>query len=202
MTVSLNHPMATTGGSSGGAVSAHITNPVVVLGEVTILNNPVTAHVVNQVSAHVANQVSAYITGTVGVTGNTSAHVINTVSAHVVNTASVTPFLVQVLKSTAGTTVSGNNEPVSRVAAKKIKVHGFSLTTRGVSATICKFLDGTAGTSKWQVVLETTSGQISGANLAVTPPGYLFETSVSAALVLNTDSGSVVHYSVAWFEEA
>ena len=67
--------------------------------------------------------------------------------------------------------------------------------------TIAKFTDG-AGNEKWRYALQAQSAGIAGANLAVTPPAYLFATGVGNTLCLITDSGSLIHYSISYFKES
>ncbi len=50
----------------------------------------------------------------------------------------------------------------------------------------CGFYSG--ATLLWPVVLAAVSSAISGANLAVSPPGFLFKGTTGAALTFNTGS--------------
>lgn len=108
------------------------------------------------------------------------------------------------LKSTGGlASSSGDNTLISAVAAKKIKVQAYTLTTLSTTAVICKFTDGAAGTELWRLILQAPTDTSTGANSpAVAIPGHVFETSVNTALVLNLDSAQNIHWSVSYFEEA
>lgn len=100
--------------------------------------------------------------------------------------------------SVSGKTVAG---PTS---SRVLKVYGIALTTTAQVGIVAKFTNG-AGTSPtefWRYALQAPSQGIAGANLAVTPPGYLFATASGSTLSLVLDSASLVHYSVSYFEES
>lgn len=96
-------------------------------------------------------------------------------------------------------------------AANTIYVYGYSLTTPPTSVVgivACRFLSGSTN-QLWRVLVGThgigtgstnTNVPIIPAQLAVTPPGYLFKTATSAPLLLNITS-SGVNYSVAAWRE-
>ena len=105
-------------------------------------------------------------------------------------------------------TVSGSTTAVSQEggviispeASHNIKVYAFSLTTTAQVHLTAKFTDG--ANELWRYALQAPSAGISGANLAVSPPGYIFATGVGNTLVLMLDSASLVHYSVSYFKES
>lgn len=98
--------------------------------------------------------------------------------------------------STLGKTIAGPT--TSRV----LKIFAIALSTTAQVHTVAKFTNG-AGTAVefWRYALQAPSQGIAGANLAVSPPGYLFATAAGATLALVLDTASLVHYSVAYFEE-
>ena len=105
--------------------------------------------------------------------------------------------------------VSGANTVVSPEASRNINVYAFSLTTTAQVHISPRFSIGQTGgaganpaTVLWRVALQAPTQGIAGANLAVTPPGYLFATGVGNTLALYLDSGSLVHYSVSYFKES
>lgn len=100
--------------------------------------------------------------------------------------------------STSGATIK------SPISSRVIKVYAFSLTTTAQTGLQCRFTNGSGAspTTKWQVALQAPSQGIAGANLAVTPPGYLFAMASNTTLALVLDSGSKVHYSVGYFLES
>lgn len=88
----------------------------------------------------------------------------------------------------------------SSQAALKTKVYAYSITTTNVSAQGVKFYNGV--TMLWPVVLQAVSSAISGANLAVSPPSYLFANSTGAALTLNLASSLAgFKVGVAFFQD-
>ena len=129
--------------------------------------------------------------GTVSVTGS------------VVNTSSTAVIPGTVSGSTSGVSVSG----VTLVAPESnhnIKVYAISLTTTAQVHLTAKFTNGsgTSPTEFWRYALQAPTSGISGANLAVSPPGYLFATGVNTTLSLVLASASLVHYSIAYFKES
>lgn len=97
-------------------------------------------------------------------------------------------------QSTATTIVSSN-------AASRAFVYAYSLISTivgGGSSMLWGFYDG--ATLKWGGGLAAPSGGMSGANLAVSPPAYLFATSTGQALTFNfASSNAGVSLSVAYW---
>uniref|UniRef100_A0A7V3N5E7 Uncharacterized protein n=1 Tax=candidate division CPR3 bacterium TaxID=2268181 RepID=A0A7V3N5E7_UNCC3 len=92
---------------------------------------------------------------------------------------------------------------VSPESGRAIKVYAIALTTTAQVHLTAKFTNG-AGTPTeyWRYALQAPSSGISGANLAVSPPAYLFATSAGSTLALVLNSASLVHYSIAYFKES
>ena len=105
--------------------------------------------------------------------------------------------------SASGVSVSGNTV-VSPVVGSVIKVCAFSLTTTAQVHLAARFTNGagTGPTEFWRVALQAPAKGIAGANLAVTPPGYLWATAAGSTLSLVLDSASLVHYAVSYFRES
>lgn len=99
---------------------------------------------------------------------------------------------------------SGLNTIISPSANYSFKVFAFSLTTTGVVSNNVRFTNGSTlgGGELWRVALQAPSGVVAGANLAVTPPGYLFATGTNTTLALYLGEASTVHYSVAYIKES
>ena len=114
-----------------------------------------------------------------------------------------TANIFTVAGSTSGVSVSGVTL-VSPSANANFKVFAFSLTSTGTVHQTISFANGNgaAQTKFWEVGLQAPSQGIAGANLAVSPPGFLFETGLSTTLVLFKDTGSLVHYSVSYIKES
>lgn len=156
------------------------------------------------------------VTGTIAavtnITNSISVHMLSTggtiavkidPSYNVVNTGSTIIIPQTASSSTSAVSVSGATV-VSPVTSRLIKVYAFSLTTTGVVNITARFTNG-AGTSPtefWRVALRAPSTGIAGANLAVTPPGYLWATASGSTLSLLLDTASLVHYSVSYFLES
>lgn len=91
---------------------------------------------------------------------------------------------------------------VSSVAAVRPCVYAYSVTSTAVANVLVEFMSGTV-TAVWHTEVGTGSSGVSGANLAVAPPGRLFQ-STAVALPINVRLGSTaveVKLSVAWFTE-
>jgi len=105
--------------------------------------------------------------------------------------------------ATGSASTAGNNTVVSPEASRSIKVFAYQLTTTAQVGIAPRFTTGASAgaTELWRNALQAPTQGIAGANLAVTPPAYLFATGAGNTLALYIDSGSLVHYSVAYFKE-
>lgn len=149
----------------------------------------------------------------VGITNSVAVHVLSTngtitikndpASYNLVN-AYHTANIFTVAGTTSGVSASGVTL-VSPSANASFKVFAFSVQTTGVISMNPQFTNG-AGTSPtvfWTPLITaaaTTSSPV-GANLAVTPPGFLFATGTSTTLAL-LNQGSLIHYSVSYIKES
>lgn len=146
--------------------------------------------------------------GTLGVhlltTAGTITVKIGPESAAFVN-AGHTANIFTVSGSTSGISASGVTL-VSPSANASFKVFIFSIQTTALGSSVFTFTNG-AGTSPtefWRPLVtaaSTTSSPV-GANVAVTPPGFIFATGVSTTLALLNPSGVLVHYSVSYIKES
>lgn len=106
------------------------------------------------------------------------------------------------IKSKSGTcNSSGNNTIVSAVTGKKITVFAVKLLSVTTTALTAAWQDGASGTEIWRDYIQTPASVVGGANLAVTPPGFLFQTSSGTLLNLNLSSAVAVHYAISYWEE-
>jgi len=109
------------------------------------------------------------------------------------------------LQSFAASTAFNNSSVItiaSSNAAQRAFVYAYSIISTITAFQQVGFYSTNAGTSSlvWSLGLHATSSAISGANLAVTPPAYLFASSTGAALTVNvptTNAGMTV--SVAYW---
>lgn len=94
---------------------------------------------------------------------------------------------------------------VAPSANYNFKVFAYSLQTTGIVSEVFRFTNGGASVTEfWRglvTAVETTSTP-KGANLAISPPAYLFATGTSTTLALKMDTGSLVHYSVSYIKES
>lgn len=133
---------------------------------------------------------------------------VNVAAAQTIATTNAGTFAVQnnstgkTLLTASGSCASSGNNTLIAAGTNKLKVFAFSLTTTSTTAVTCIFQSGASGTELWRVVLQAPTGVNVGANLAVTPPAWLFATASATLLNLNLSSGQTVHYSVAYYDEA
>ena len=78
------------------------------------------------------------------------------------------------------------------------RVFAFSVTSTIVTPGAVDFLSGTNAT-KWKVGLGSASSGVMGANLATSPPGYLFATDTGAALSFRAGTTGVYRVSISYF---
>lgn len=98
---------------------------------------------------------------------------------------------------------SGLNTLISPESGRVIKVYAYSITTTGQVNNNVRFTNGSTGGGGelWRLALEAPAQGIAGANLAVTPPGYLFAGPTNSTIALYLGEASLVHYSLAYFKE-
>lgn len=106
-----------------------------------------------------------------------------------------------IVSKSGSASTSGNNTLVA-AGTNRLKVFAFSLSTSSTTALTVKFQDGASGTDLWSVILQAPTSISTGANLAVSPPAWLFATSSATLLNLNLSSANAVQWSVSYFDEA
>ena len=106
------------------------------------------------------------------------------------------------LQSKSGSASSSGNNTLIAAGTNRLKIFAFTLSTTSTTAVTVKFQDGASGTDLWSVILQAPSSVSTGANLAVTPPAFLFATSSATLLNLNLSSANAVQWSVSYFDEA
>lgn len=104
---------------------------------------------------------------------------------------------ILVLNQTAG----GSTALISSVAALKHKVYAFGVYSTVTDISSAAFLSS-AVIERWGMILGSGSSGITGANLAVSPPGFLFETVVANALNFTASATGLYRVSLSWFTEA
>lgn len=157
------------------------------------------------------------VTGTInavtGITNSIAVHLLSTngtiwikpdpSGTFFTNSAS-TANIFAVSGSTSGVSASGV-QLVAPSANASFKVFAFSLQTTGIVSVVARFTNGGgAATEYWRglVTSNQTASAPVGANLAITPPGFLFATGTSTTLALHLDTATLVHYSVSYFKES
>lgn len=146
----------------------------------------------------ITNSINAYL----GATGGTIAVKIDP-GYNIIGTQATMVIPIVTAGSFNGVSVSGKTI-AGPTSSRVLKIYAYSITTTAQVSLTAKLTNG-AGTSptvfeEW--ALQAPAQGISGANLAVTPPGYLFATASGSTLALVLDSASLVHYSIKYFEES
>ena len=98
-------------------------------------------------------------------------------------------------------TAGGSTALISSVAAVKHKVYAFSVTSTVVGPSSCAFVSS-AAIERWGLIIGSQSSGVTGANLAIPPPGFLFETETANALNFLASSTGLYRVSLSWFTEA
>lgn len=104
------------------------------------------------------------------------------------------------------TSTAGNNTLVSPSASYNFKVYAYSIQTTGVVSIAPRFTTGASAgaTELWRPLITAAASSSSpvGANLAITPPGFIFATGTNTTLALYLDAATLVHYSVSFIKES
>ena len=106
--------------------------------------------------------------------------------------------VVDVLLTTASTNaMSGSTSFSIQSSGANLRsyVTAYSILTTNAGPTQVAFYS--SGTMTWPMVLAAVSSAVTGVNLAVAPPGYLFRTNASEDLTLRTNGSTVVGWVVA-----
>lgn len=110
------------------------------------------------------------------------------------------------LQSTCFSTM-GNNSTSSTIVSSaatplRVKVYAYSITSTVQAINTLSFASSLANPI-WCVQMQSMSSGITGANLAVSPPAWLFATEASSPLVFKvTGTTGTYHLSVSYFIEA
>lgn len=182
-------------------------------GTVSISNSPTIASITSSVAVYFdRGNPSVTIAGvntasTLGVhlTGTTGTLIVkpDPAGTYFVNAAH-TAGIFTVTGSTSGGLTSGVTL-VAPSASYNYKVFAYSIQTTGIVSSAWRFTNGAGSeTELWRplVTAASTSSSPVGANLAVTPPGFIFATGTNTTLALKTDNASLVHYSVSYIKES
>ena len=110
--------------------------------------------------------------------------------------ASYASTTILVLNQTGG----GSTTLVSSVAASAHKVYAFSVTSTHTTPSSCAFISS-AATEEWGLQVGSGSSGVTGANLAVSPPAFLFKTVASEALGFTAVSTGLYRISISYFTE-
>ena len=111
------------------------------------------------------------------------------------------------LQSTGFSTIGNNSTSstvVSSAAGLRVKVYAYSITSthNGAAANTLSFNSSLADLL-WPMSLRALSSGITGANLAVSPPGWLFATAAGSPLVFKVTGGTgSYHLGLSYFVEA
>ena len=180
-------PAAPAIGSITSSISTHILSTG---GTIHVKTDP------SSVISGILSSINVYLGSTAGTIGVRVGQVDGVVLTNSQHTASI--FTTS--GSTSGGTTSGVTL-VSPSANYNFKVFAYSIQTTGAVSNAWRFTNGAGSeTELWRPLVSSSAAV--GANLAITPPGYIFATGVNVTLALKSDSGSLIHYSVAYIKES
>lgn len=142
-----------------------------------------------------------------GVEGSTTAPAVGVIGLH---TRQVFPTMQSTTISITSTHSTAIYSIVSSVAALRHKVYAYfvgSTHTNPSTLIFCSSLSN-SGLDHWHVNFGSGSSGITGANMALTPPGFIFGGVTANALNIKIEGGSsvtatcVARVSLGWFDEA
>lgn len=151
--------------------------------------------------ASTGNTVQARVTTSSGgaVNGSTSYHSSNHTFMGL-NVRPLMPVMNSVSTTVTSTASSHFYELISSGALLQKRVYAYSVTSTAASPLALEFVSGT-NTVVWSLDVGSGSSGVTGANLAVPPPGALFQTAFSGNLNLRLASTGVgVRVSLAYYE--
>ena len=185
-------------------ISGNVNVATATLGTVTITGTvtpSTTATTITNAGSINVNVATATL-GTVTVSGNVNISSATlgtvTITGSVTNSVSTIPIMSKTLTGTSGSFTATNATLFT--PTNKAKVYAFSLTTTSASELICVFHTG--GLELWRATLMAPAGANSGANLATTPPSWLFASRTGTAVSLSISSAVLIHYAISLFDEA
>lgn len=145
----------------------------------------------------VGNPVNVSLTSTaVTVAGTVS---LSSTAVSVTNSVSTIIMVGRTLTGSTGS-ISATTGTITVAPTNRVKIYAFSVTTTSATEVICIFHTG--GLELWRVALMAPAGTNAGANLATTPPNFLFASRTGTAVSLSLSSAVLVHYSTSYFDEA
>lgn len=138
------------------------------------------------------------------VEGSTTAPAVGVIGLHVRQVYPTLQSTTTLITSTASTAVYAL---VSSAASLRQKVFAYSITSTHTRPSTLVFMSSLAS-DLWAVQMGSGSSGVTGANLALSPPGFLFATAAANALNVRFEDGSsaastqVVRVSFSYFSEA
>lgn len=181
---------------SGGDPGVKITS-----GTVTGITNSIAVHVL---STGGTIQVQNLTSGTVSMSAKDGTFAVYFSPARPVVLADNqhTSSIFTVSSSVTGSYPSGKTI-IAPSASYNFKVFAIAITTTAQLQNVVQLHNGgETETEFWRYALQAPTAGIAGANLAVTPPAYLFATGTSTTLAIQADASSLIHYSVSYIKES
>ena len=203
--------------SAAYGVVMRLAGSATITGSLTGITNSIAAHILStggtlQVKTDPSSAIQISNAPTItGITNSISAHILSTggtINVQIkpgalLTTPGHTASIFTVTGSTSGGTTSGVTL-IAPSASYNFKIFAYSLQTTGLVSSAWRFTNGAGSeTELWRPLITAAGSSLPiGANMAVTPPGFIFATGVSTTLALKSDSGSLVHYSVSYIKES
>lgn len=177
--------------STASTITNAVSNPVNVSLTSTVVSvtlPPALTTTAVTVNNAVGNPVNVSVTNTAGT---------------VTNSVSTIQIVGRTLTGSTGS-LTATNGTISLTPTNRAKVYAFSLTTTSATEVTAIFHSGSVanGLELWRVTLMAPAGTNAGANLAVSPPNFLFASRSGTAVSLSLSTAALVHYSISYFDEA
>ena len=151
------------------------------------------------------------VTAVTDITNSIKVHILSTGGTLIIKPDPAGTFFTNGANTASIFTVSGSTSGgltsgvtlVAPSASYSFKVFAYSIQTTGAVSMVPRFTNGGESATEFWRPLVTASGVtgVQGANLAVTPPGFIFATGTSTTLAIKNDTSSLIHYSVSYIKE-
>lgn len=170
-----------------------ITNPVTIKGNSSVVQsgtwNIGTVTAVTDITNPVTIQGNSSVLQSGTWTVNVGAHVLSSAVPAAGSSAVVVRNVMPDLLTVASTVLTSTATTIASSAATRVRVVAYTITSTHTSPIELAFYQGSS--MKWPLVLQAVSSAISGANLAVSAPAYLFQSLAGRPISLNTASTGV-----------
>jgi hypothetical protein len=87
------------------------------------------------------------------------------------------------------------------IATSAYYIYSYAFTYVNTLANLLIIQNHTGGAERWRLNLQSPASVTAGANLAVTPPAYLFRTDTNRAIAFLPSQAQTAHYALGYWLE-